>query len=230
MGLAQRGEGPSLGRCNMRKSISKTIVAGLTALSISAATVSLPATSASAGWGRGNRHGGGGMGGWHGGGGCGGRWHGGGWNGGWRGGGLDGGWRGGGWGWRGAGWSGGWRGGWAGGLRLGLGRLRRLVGPGIRHWRRSRRCRLLPLLGRLLWLPELWVRRLRRLSEASPDLQSQRTLPWPTLGERLLEGVVQRRRCAVRHGDGDFSGNRFSARGGRSPPRIAERSRNIVDE
>ena len=204
----------------MRNSISKTIVAGLAALSISAATVSLPATPASAAWGGGNWHGGGGMGGWHGGGGWGGGWHGGGWNGGWHGGGWNGGWRGGGWAgvaaaglarsrveWRlGLGW-----------LRLGLGRLRRLVGPGIGHWRGSRRCRLLPLLGRLLWLPVLWVRRLRRLSEASPDLQSQRTLPWPTLGERLLEG-----RCAARSpwlsamATATCRLNQFSARSGRS--------------
>jgi hypothetical protein len=96
----------------VRNSISKTIVAGLAALAMSAATVTLPATPASAAWG-GNWHGGGMGGGWHGGG-WGGGWHGGGWNGGWRGGGWNGGWRGGGWGWRGAGWNGGW-GGWRGG-------------------------------------------------------------------------------------------------------------------
>ena len=59
----------------MRNSISKTIVAGLAALAMSAATVSLPATPASAAWG-GNWHGGGFGGGWGGG------WHGGGWGGG----------------------------------------------------------------------------------------------------------------------------------------------------
>ncbi len=102
----------------MRNSISKTIVAGLAALAMSAATVSLPATPASAAWG-GNWHGGGFGGGWGGG------WHGGGWGGGWRGGGWGGGWRGGGWnggwgGWRGAGWNGGW-GGWRGGCWGGWG-------------------------------------------------------------------------------------------------------------
>jgi hypothetical protein len=58
----------------MRNSISKTIVAGLTALTLSAAVV-LPSTPASAGW----RMGGGGWGG---------GWHGGGWGGGWGGGGV----------------------------------------------------------------------------------------------------------------------------------------------
>ena len=117
----------------MRNSISKTIVAGLAALSISAATVSLPATPASAAWvaaiGRRRRKAAGmaagdgaaagmaaaGM----------------------VGAGMAagaaaagaGGWRAGGWrlAWRlGLGW-----------LRLGLGRLRRLVGPGVGHaaWR-----------------------------------------------------------------------------------------------
>jgi hypothetical protein len=75
----------------MRNSISRTIVAGLTALAIAAAVV-LPTTPASAG---GFRMGGGGGG-----------WHGGGWGGGWHGG-----------GWGGAGWHGGWAGGrtWHGG-------------------------------------------------------------------------------------------------------------------
>ncbi|HEY1453499.1 MAG TPA: hypothetical protein VGF57_08560 [Roseiarcus sp.] len=98
----------------MGRSISRTIVAGLAALAMSAAVV-LPSTPASAGGGF--RMGGGGFGGgWHGGGGWGGGgFRGGGWGGGgWHGGG----WGGGGWrgvGWRGAGWGGGWRGGWAGG-------------------------------------------------------------------------------------------------------------------
>jgi hypothetical protein len=83
----------------MRNSISKTVVAGLAALTLSAAVV-LPTSPASAAWG------------WHGGG-WGGGWRGGGWNGGWRGAGWNGGWGGwrGGWG---GGW-GGWRGGWGGG-------------------------------------------------------------------------------------------------------------------
>jgi hypothetical protein len=69
----------------MRSSISKTIVAGLATLAMAAA-VTLPTTSASAGWGGGNWHGGGG-------------WHGGGWGNGWRGGGSwhPGFWRGGVW-------------------------------------------------------------------------------------------------------------------------------------
>jgi hypothetical protein len=78
----------------MRKSISKTIVAGLAALTMAAAVI-LPTTPASAGWG-GTWHGGGGWGGggWHGGG-----WHGGGWGNGWHGGGSwhPGYWRGGVW-------------------------------------------------------------------------------------------------------------------------------------
>jgi hypothetical protein len=78
--------------------ISKTIVAGISALAMAAA-IALPAAPASAGgW-----HGGGG--GWHGGGGG---WHGGGWHGG----GWGGGWHGGGWAGRGV-WHGGyWRNGY----------------------------------------------------------------------------------------------------------------------
>jgi hypothetical protein len=67
--------------------ISKTIVAGISALAMTAAVV-LPTTPASAGgWrmGGGGWHGGGWGGGWHGGG-----WHGGGWGGGWHGGGWAG--------------------------------------------------------------------------------------------------------------------------------------------
>jgi hypothetical protein len=95
----------------MRKSISKTVVAGLASLAMAAAVV-LPTTPAQAQW-----HGGGGGfhgGGWHGGGFHGGGWHGGGWH---RGGWGGGGWRGGGWAggrtwhqgyWRGGNWYGGW--------------------------------------------------------------------------------------------------------------------------
>jgi len=92
----------------MRKSIMKSIVAGLAAIVLSAAVASLPADA-------GIWHGGGG-GGWHGGG-----WHGGGWNGGWRGGAWNGGWRGGYWngGWRGGYWGPGW--GWGSGWGPGWG-------------------------------------------------------------------------------------------------------------
>jgi hypothetical protein len=75
----------------MRISMSKAIVAGLTALALTAA-ISISATSPAAAF----RMGGGGFGGgFHGGGGFGGGWHGGGGFGGWRGGGFGGGWRGG---------------------------------------------------------------------------------------------------------------------------------------
>ena len=76
----------------MRNSISKTIVAGAAALSMSAAVIAPPAPASAAQW-----HGGGFGGGWHGGG-----WHGGGWGGGWRGGSRP-------------GWGGGWHGAWNGG-------------------------------------------------------------------------------------------------------------------
>jgi hypothetical protein len=83
----------------MRRSITKSIVAGLAALTLSAAVVSMSTPAEAVIF-----HGGGG-GGWHGGGWSGGGWRGGGWGGGWRGGS--------GWGWRGAGWRGGyWGTGW----------------------------------------------------------------------------------------------------------------------
>jgi hypothetical protein len=85
--------------------ISKTLVAGISALAMAAAVI-LPTTPASAGgWGGGGFRGGGFHGGgWHGGGWHGGGWHGGGWHGG--------GWGGGGWAGRGV-WHGGyWRGGY----------------------------------------------------------------------------------------------------------------------
>jgi hypothetical protein len=93
----------------MRNSISKTIVAGLAALTMSAAVISPTSPASAQQW-----HGGG----WHGGG-----WHGGGWGGGWHGGGWRPGWGGGGWhgawnggrSWHPGYWNGGrWYGGWWG--------------------------------------------------------------------------------------------------------------------
>ncbi len=83
----------------MRNSVSKTIIAGVAALAMSAGVVSSTAPAAAGEW-----HGGGG--GWHGGGWHGGGWHGGGWHaGGWHGGRT----------WHNGYWNGGhWYGGWWG--------------------------------------------------------------------------------------------------------------------
>ncbi len=136
--------------------ISKTLVAGISALAMAAAVV-LPTTPASAG-------------GWRGGGGA---WHGGG-----------GGWRGGGWGAAAGRWRLAWRrlgGAWRLAWRLLARRIleQRLVGPrGRRRRDRRRGDRHLPLLGRL-WL---W----RRLLAGSADLRRLRQLSRRPVRERLL--------------------------------------------